>query len=600
MPAVTFLPYDVTVEAAAGAPLLKAAAEAGLAAGFTVEAPCGGNGSCKKCRARLVSGDIYAEADAFGFILLCLSHMGETDLVVDVSVSSAETDEKGRFDETGEEIDFDGEIDFPVKQIEIEIAEPAQGDGLSDLDRLKNAAAKFFKGSQINIPLPFLAELPKCLRGGSGKKMLAYEKTGTEIQAVGLYDINFSPLGLAADIGTTTVAAKLIDADGRTVASRTAYNLQISCGHDVISRINYARDPQRRAELKRLAVKTINNLIKKLVGKNNDNSQIINVSVAANTTMTHLLLGIDPEYIRLAPYTPAVFDVPRCTAHDLCIDAAPCAPVRFAPAVGSYVGGDITAGLLCTPIGNFEQAGGEDLCLFIDIGTNGEIALGGNGFLLTCACSAGPAFEGGGVSCGMRASAGAIENVTIDDNKKPSLEVIGGGVPKGICGSGIIALIAELLRAGLIDPSGRFDDPDKRYALGGGLYITEADVQNVIRAKAAVFSACRTLVASIGADLSEINELYIAGGFGRYLNINNAKKIGLVPDLPNDKIKFIGNSSLAGAHMTLISEKFRRLQAETAARATYIDLSSEPGYMNEYTAALFLPHTDASMFRQLA
>jgi uncharacterized 2Fe-2S/4Fe-4S cluster protein (DUF4445 family) len=279
--------------------------------------------------------------------------------------------------------------------------------------------------------------------------------------------------------------------------------------------------------------------------------------------------------------------------------------------VGSYVGGDITAGILCTDF----ASGTDELCLFIDIGTNGEIVLGNDDFLLSCACSAGPAFEGGGIEMGMRASIGAIERVEIDpETYKVSCEVIGGGQPEGICGSGLISLVAELFSRGIIDMRGKMDRTGKfpgvvsgsknaRYYVvppqngTNGVYISENDIDNFIRAKAAIFSACTTMLNSVELDFESVTEFYIAGGFGRYINIEKSQILGLLPPLPEENFLHVGNSALAGAFMALVSEKHRKKIAALANRITYIDLSTEPKYMDEYVAAMFIPHTNQKLFQ---
>jgi uncharacterized 2Fe-2S/4Fe-4S cluster protein (DUF4445 family) len=282
--------------------------------------------------------------------------------------------------------------------------------------------------------------------------------------------------------------------------------------------------------------------------------------------------------------------------------------------VGSYVGGDITSGLLCTSL----STEADEVCLFIDIGTNGELVLGNNEFLLGCACSAGPAFEGGGIDCGMRASVGAVEWVDVDASTGlPSCSIIGGGVAAGICGSGIMSLIADLFEKGWLDAGGKLDRSRPcpavvtdgraaRYLLTQAgenrraVYVSETDIGNVIRAKAAIFSACRVMLRKVGMDFRDLDGVYVAGGFGRYLDVGRAIRIGLLPGLAQDQFHFIGNSSLTGAYMTLLSARHRARQEETAGRITYIDLGAEPEYMGEYTAALFLPHTDAGLFRRYA
>ncbi len=340
--------------------------------------------------------------------------------------------------------------------------------------------------------------------------------------------------------------------------------------------------------------------------------KITNASLAGNTTMMHLLLGIPPESIRLEPYTPTIYWIPGYRAADVGIKICDNAPIFFAPAVGSYVGGDISSGLLCTALATES----EEMSLFIDIGTNGEIVFGNNEFLMGCACSAGPAFEGGGIEHGMRASHGAIERVCVNpETGMPEISTIGNEPPVGVCGSGMISLIAELFTTGWIDAAGKLDKtrPCAAIEINGknskciladakhsgktsAITICEADIDNLIRAKAAIFSACRVLLQKVSMDFEDLSHIYIAGGFGRYMDIEKSIEIGLLPKLPIEKFKFIGNSSIAGAYMTLLSKRHRTLEHELAKKITYIDLSTEHEYMDQYTAALFLPHTDERLF----
>jgi uncharacterized 2Fe-2S/4Fe-4S cluster protein (DUF4445 family) len=420
--------------------------------------------------------------------------------------------------------------------------------------------------------------------------------------------------GIAVDIGTTTIAVQLVSLPlAKIVATRSDYNDQVSCGLDVISRINYARRGDRREELRSRVLGTINRLIRQVAESHGVHPQrICNAVVSGNTTMTHLLLGLNPEYIRLEPYTPTLLEVPYLSAADVGIEINPESWVYISPSVGSYVGGDITAGLLCTDLA-IETEGFK---LFIDIGTNGEIVVGNDEVMMACACSAGPAFEGGGIGCGMRAAIGAIERVEVDPQTGvATCSTIGDTKPKGICGSGMISLLAELFLTGWLDAAGKFDrrrtSPaiivEGRYAKyviaeadeadgNKALTISELDIENIIRAKAAIYSACSLMVQQLGCELADLEKIYIGGGFGRFLDIEKAIVIGLIPDIDRSKFQYIGNSSLMGSYMVLVSDDYRLRQLRLAKRMTYIDLSTDPSYMDQYTGALFLPHTDPNCF----
>ncbi|MFH1315526.1 MAG: ASKHA domain-containing protein, partial [Candidatus Uhrbacteria bacterium] len=329
-------------------------------------------------------------------------------------------------------------------------------------------------------------------------------------------------------------------------------------------------------------------------------------------TMIHLLLALKPEYIRLEPYTPTVLETPSLKAKEAGIEINPEAEIYFSPHIGSYVGGDITAGLLCTDL----SIDTDEVQLFIDIGTNGELVLGNRDYLLACACSAGPAFEGGGLECGMRASEGAIEGAEINpETGAARYWTIGDAPPLGICGSGMISLLANLFLTGWIDCSGKLsrtrespsikiEGRQARYIIasaemsgtGRPITVSEVDMENIIRAKAAIYTACSLLLQQVGQRFADLSRIYLAGGFGRFLNLEKAITIGLIPDLPREKFHYLGNSSLTGSYMLLVSERHRERQRELARRITYLELNTDHRYMEQYTAALFLPHTNAELF----
>ena len=427
-------------------------------------------------------------------------------------------------------------------------------------------------------------------------------------------DIKVGHYGIACDVGTTTIALNLVDLNtGKTITARSAYNNQIRCGTDIISRIIYAQKPGHLDELNRLVVGTINRLLDlAFTATNISRDEITSAVFSGNATMTHLLLGIDPKNIRLEPYVPAVKSVPLLSARELGIHIQPDAVIYFTPAVGSYVGGDITSGVLCTRLKG-KRVGVE---LFIDVGTNGELVVMGEDWMIGCACSAGPAFEGVGIDSGMRASAGAIDGIQIDAvSSEVRFQVIGGGKPRGICGSGIIELVAELFKHGMIDRNGKFSDTvpqhrirkeNHRYcfviasagdsAAGKDITISEKDIANVMRAKAAIYSACALLLKNVGLADKDIGKVYVAGGFGNHLNFEHAITIGMLPDIDLGKFEYLGNTSLQGARLALLSLEYRKELSKIAKGVTYIDLSSEPHYMDMYTAALFLPHTDIDLF----
>ncbi|MEI6726607.1 MAG: ASKHA domain-containing protein, partial [Actinomycetes bacterium] len=469
--------------------------------------------------------------------------------------------------------------------------------------------------------LPMLRRLGKDLRMANWKASVTLEMRdwvyGTYLppRLIRIYPGAFkhASMGVAIDLGTTSIVVYLMDfASGRVVDSASAYNKQISCGEDVISRIIYAKRKRGLEHLQKLAVETINDLLTELQQRNGiELYEIHEVTVAGNTTMTHLLLGLDPRHLREEPYIPTISAAPKLNAGELGLHANMLARVHVLPSVGSYVGGDITAGVISTGMYVADK-----LTLFIDIGTNGEMVLGNKDWLLSCACSAGPAFEGGGVRHGMRATAGAIEDVFVDDATfEPSFRTVDDAPAVGICGSGLIDLLGELFVTGLVDKSGHLDRsaPTDRvrvldgvpeyvvcWASEGGadhdIALTESDITSLIRAKAAIYAGYEVLCTSVGVDLADVEQIFIGGAFGQYINVEKAIRIGLLPDQPPERFHFLGNTSAQGAYAALLCVNIRHDVLDVAAKMTYLELSADNSFMDEYTSALFLPHTDLDVF----
>jgi uncharacterized 2Fe-2S/4Fe-4S cluster protein (DUF4445 family) len=422
---------------------------------------------------------------------------------------------------------------------------------------------------------------------------------------------------LAFDIGTTTVCGQLLDLNrGNVVAESIAYNGQISYGQDVITRIAYCQRPGGLKRLQQAVVGTINDIISELLAQSQVKLEHVgHLMVAGNTTMTQILLGLDPKYIRLAPYTPVANFFPPVNASSLGIKVNEHVYLFTFPAVASYVGGDIVSGVVGAGVHQRKT-----LTLFMDIGTNGEIVIGNSDWLVTASCSAGPAFEGGGIKHGIVASEGAIEEFSINPSTlEPEIGTIGGAKPKGICGSGLINIVAGLLEARVIAPNGKFnpDLPTKRVRRGSDGYeyvlawaqdtqtgkdivITEVDIDNLMRAKAAMYAGCQTLSKSVGLGGCEFEQVIIAGAFGSHINIERAITIGLLPDLPPERFVFIGNGSLLGARLTSFSTDLLDDARRVAQMMTNFELSENVEFMNNYMAALFLPHTDANAFPRVS
>ncbi len=441
------------------------------------------------------------------------------------------------------------------------------------------------------------------LEGVDGCKVINAEPADTTNQ---LYAV-------AVDVGTTTVVAQLIDiASGIPINRKSDFNAQASCGEDIISRIIFSTKKNGLEKLQSLVVGTINKLVQGLLKESAINpNHISNVLVAGNTTMMHLLLGLEPRYIREEPYIPGATSFPWIKASEVGIDIAQHTYLLSFPCVASYVGGDITAGVIASGMAEKEKP-----TLFIDVGTNGEIVLGNKDWLISCSCSAGPAFEGGGVKHGMQATRGAIEQVRIEKHSwEPMIITVGQVKPIGICGTGIIDTVAELFLSKAIDQRGKFnldiESPRIRENAFGPEYVlvwaedsqtkqditlNEADIENLIRAKAAIFAGINILLDSVNLSFSDIEEVIIAGAFGNYLEIEKVVTIGLLPEIPCEKFTFMGNSSILGAQAATLSKQVMKAAETVARKITYLDLSTNKKFMDEYISALFLPHTNVEKF----
>jgi len=628
MPTVTFLPAETTVDVPAGTLIHEAAILAGVE---NLHLPCGAKGTCGQCLVEVVSGTPeqsghthFDEALANERLVMACHTRVRDDLVIRIR------------DNRDAAMRVVGDSHFlinakylpdrdnlsPVVRIERVTVPPASIDAhYSDWQRLTSAVNPDHRYPAVTTDLRVLRSLAAVLRAEDGQVavVMTEDTDGTpRVMEVLATEGTVQAYGLAIDIGTTTVAVQLVDLlDSKVLANRTGYNGQLSRGADVISRIDYARTPERSAELRELVLESINRLIAEIIAEIHlDPAAIHAVFVAGNTTMIHLLLGLPPRYIRETPYVPTVNTVPSLLAVEVGIDINPRAVVFFAPGVGSYVGGDIIAGLICTEI----PVNHDEVFLFMDIGTNGEIVLGNADWMIACACSAGPAFEGAGIKCGMRATDGAIEYLEFDPTGRHlRYDVIGEGKPAGICGSGLICLLGELLLFGIIDQSGRLNmeraserlvrvDNHNAFVLewaeqtrdGADLLITEQDIENLMRTKAAIYAACDRILQNVGLEWNAIARVFIAGGFGRYIQVKDAILIGLLPDLPADRFTYIGNSSLTGAYIALLSREKRLLLDKLAHGITYVDLSSDVHYMDSFLGALFLPHTEIGQFPTVA
>ena len=625
MPLVEFMPAGKKIEVPVHSQLLDAARLAGV----EISTPCGGEGTCGKCVVTVLSGRVDSdslgqlpgEMVADGQVLACRTRLPEGTVVVEVGEPIERSAPTSHDDEETclvrkELMPKDWDFDPLAAKWRLKVPAPQPGDGLSDLDRITRTIQHDWGKLPLIYSLSVMREVASALRVADGLVTVTLIREPNQLRVIRIEpgDCTTGHYAIAVDVGTTTVAAQLISlTQGKILGTCSDYNGQIVCGSDVISRINYARRREWLLELQSRVLHTVNRLIREVCRNHGvEPQEVCNAVISGNTVMTHLVLGLNPEHLRLNPYVPTVKEVGYLAAAEVGIEINPDSWIYFSPSVGSYVGGDITAGLLCTDLATDSEA----VSLFIDIGTNGEIVIGNCDFLMGCACSAGPAFEGGGVACGMRAALGAIEAVAIDrETGQARCSSIGGGKPKGICGSGMIDLLANLYLTGWIDPSGKLNRgrsspyievhgrramyvivPAEASGTGKPIFINETDIENILRAKASIYSAVALMLKHLGISIFDLTSIYIGGGFGRYLDLENAIIIGLLPDLPRERFHYIGNSSLMGSYMVVVSQDYRLRQLRLARRMTYLELNTDPSYMDEYTGALFLPHTNLKLF----
>ena len=601
-----------------------------------IDAPCSGNGSCGKCRVKLVEGELQTipsrhiseEEFEAGWRLSCnCKVVGDCTVFVPDIASAYQSRMKTAdlsspkeiaiFEQCQNNLQASGiTFENQFRAVVLEMAEPTADDTMPDNERLTWVIREALSVENVKIPYAVMVQMATVLRENSFKVCVKGELQENTFLCMHICAPEDTTLvGCAIDIGTTTVSAVLTDlTSGKLLAKGSSGNGQIRFGADVINRIIQSAKPGGKKALQDAIVKeTLNPILGNLCKAAGVSARsVVNLAIGANTTMNHLLVGVDADPVRMDPYIPSFFGWEDLKAGDLKLVANPLAPVIIAPNIGSYVGGDITAGTLATMMWDSDE-----MTLFIDLGTNGEIVFGNRDFLMSCACSAGPAFEGGDISCGMRATDGAVEAVTIDAaTMEPALTIVGEAGQKcvGICGSGIIDIISELFRTSIINAKGLFAREGsrvKRDEHGMGRYvlataeesetgrevsINEVDIDNFIRAKGAIYSGIDTLLQSVDMTPECIEKVYVAGGIGSGINMKNAVNIGMLPDVELEKYHYIGNSSLTGAYAMVMSEQATAKCHEVAANMTYLELSTYPGYMDSFVAACFIPHTDSSRF----
>ena len=624
---ILFSPDSVGVEVPRGTTILAAARKAGV----FINSLCGGDGICGKCRVNVRLGKVRGRPSEFltrdeireGYVLACEAH-AESDLVVEIPETSRIIGEVREADPTSARFSADGHLPRSAEELKplvrkhyVELDPPTIENNMADLERFEFALSRASGDSEFQMGLKVIRRLPELLRETGWKVTASTACRGalTEITDVKPGNTARKNLAVAVDLGTTTVVAHLVDlVAGQTIGAAAKYSAQIPYGGDVVRRILYvASEPDGLAEFQDLTARDVCMLIQELQDRYRLGIGDISAVVAAgNTTMMHFLLGLDPNEIRREPYVGVAYSPPPLRAAELGIKIDPRGLVYCLPCISSFVGADIVAGVLATGIHRREN-----LSMLIDIGTNGEIVIGSREWMMCASASAGPAFEGSESSCGMRATAGAMDHVRLADCENLlSFSTVGDTEPTGICGSGYVDLLAELLRLGIIDRTGRLnteidcsrirvrDDGVAEFVVfradetghGKDVFLAQEDIINLLRAKAAIYAASRILMNQLALDYEHIEEIMVAGAFGNYLDIENAVLIGLLPDVPATKIRFVGNTSIAGAKLACLSrERFRQAQ-EIAGNMTYCELSTDPKFMDEFVSASFFPHTDIERF----
>ncbi|UCG09572.1 MAG: DUF4445 domain-containing protein [Desulfobacterales bacterium] len=635
MHTVRFLPHEMEISVSDGETIIRAALEIGV----HVNASCGGEGVCGKCRVIVEDGTVEGgisemlsqEDQDKGYRLACQAAI-KGDLIVRIPVESAIDPSVLKMQAAPrrtahitemnfEELKEKGLFVAPVEKKYLKLPEPTTQDNLPDITRLISYLKLKHDEHRLEVDLSVIRKISSVLRQDDFNVTATLVRPVRDVGKTRI--INVEPgnatrrsYAIAMDIGTTTIYGQVIDLlSGEVLAEHGEFNGQISYGEDVISRIVYAEKPGGLERLHAVVISTINDVLRKIVRHSKVNPDgISTITLAGNTTMTQLMLKVNPRFIRRSPYVPAATLYPPIKAIDLGMELGDHVTALVYPAVSSYVGGDIVAGVMGSGIYRSDE-----LTLYLDVGTNAEIVIGNKDWLACAACSAGPAFEGGGLKFGMRAAKGAIEDFSLDPvTLDPMLITIGNVRPKGICGSGLITMVATMFDMGIIDNLGKFDrDLDTpriredngvcEYVLAWkdesqidrDVVLTEIDIENLIRAKGAIYSGCMTLLTEVGMSVQDIEHIVLAGGFGSYVDLEKAMIIGLLPEMDPTKVTFIGNGSLLGARMSSLTNRIRKDVVEVTKKMTNFELSDTPSYMDNYIAALFLPHTDMDQFPKL-
>lgn len=613
---VVFLPGEKVAHVPLGTTLLSAA----QAAGVPLASLCGGEGICGRCRLRVRTGEVDTGPTLLlspgeikaGYVLACQTKV-KSPLVVEVPPESLaerpalDLDAQDfRVPEAVPSLPF--RLDPLVQKFFFSLPPPTLKDNLGDQERIFREIRKTLDAPILQAGLKVLRALPGVLRKANFQITATLARRGGTVELLEVEggDHAKDAFGVAVDVGTSTIVAHLVHlASGKTLDAEAKYNSQQAYGLEVTRRI-IASEREGVEKLQALVVEDINGLISLMVERQGVKlSDVVAVLCAGNTAMTHFLLGLPAGTLRKNPYVAAALRPPPVRAAEVGIRINPRGLLYTMPGIGGWVGGDITAGILASGIHRADE-----LILFVDIGTNGEVVLGCRDWLVAASTSAGPAFEGAGMTCGMRAGRGAISSVRLTQDGV-FYKTVGDAPARGLCGSGIIDSVAELFRAGYVDRAGRLLPRGPKIVEYKGdpafllvpappaerdILITQRDIENVLCAKAAIYAGISVLLREAGITMDDVSSVYIAGAFGSHLNPENAVTLGLIPDVPLRRVKFLGNTSLAGAKLALLSRAAWEEAQRIAERVTYFDLITCPYYYQEFLAAKFLPHTDLSLF----
>ncbi len=611
---VTFEPDGIKSEVKKGTRLFDAL----KAAGLTVRSECGGRGICGKCRVVVKPSSNFTEVTDIekelvrsdlrsGHRLAC-----ECSIVGDGAVYIPKESRVTTRKLLIEGIERPVKIEPAIRKVFIRVRKPSLEDIRSDVQRLEDALMEIYGIKVDDIDIQLLRKLPKILRDSNWNATVAiWDKR--EIISIEKGDTTEKAYGIAIDIGTSKIIIYLSNLlTGELITAESVENPQIRHGEDVISRISYAsKSDAHLKELQKLVVECLNAMISEACRKSALNPRhMYEMTVVGNTAMHHLFLGIQPKHLGLSPYVPAVTGPINEKSRKLSLKLNPAANVHMFPIIAGFIGGDAVADIISTGI--YES---DELSMVLDIGTNTEVVIGDKQGLMACSCASGPAFEGAHIKCGMKAATGAIEKLQIEpEGYRVNYQTIGDARPIGLCGSAIIDVIANLLKCKLIDRNGTFNgsnftsklktiNGEKSFVLVSNeegasrdIVITQKDIREVQLAKAAIYTGCHALMKKKDVKPENIKRLYVAGAFGNYLNLENSKLIGMLPDIPTELITFVGNAAGAGARMALISGKLRQKAASVSRKVEYVELASEPDFQSEFTSAMFFPHRDLKRF----